>query len=279
MPLGSGSASQPSDHLTTLVSFRAARSAEDRSKCLDFAQQRKAALPGQEAVADAVGFESALQHLPNGYGMEHGKKVDGKSAVTWHPVSISRTEHQVRNGHPAAVIWFTGLSGSGKSTLAHALEKWLFDHGCQTCVLDGDNIRHGLCSDLDFSDDGRKENIRRIGEVAKLMTESGLIAITAFISPFREDRERVRAMMPHGDFLEIYLSCSLDVCESRDVKGLYRRARAGEIPFYTGISSPFEPPERPELVLDTANQTVEECLDLLILLVKSRLGETRLALK
>lgn len=181
-----------------------------------------------------------------------------------HPATITREMRQARNKHRGTVVWFTGLSGSGKSTLAHALEKRLFDIGCQTVVLDGDNIRHGLSSDLTFSETDRHENIRRIGEVAKLFAETGLIAITAFISPFRADRERVRGLMPHGDFFEIYVDCPLEVCEARDVKGLYEKARAGKITAYTGISSPYEPPERPECVVNTAEQTQDVCLRQLI---------------
>lgn len=181
-----------------------------------------------------------------------------------HASSVTREARRARNNHRGVVVWFTGLSGSGKSTLAHALEKRLFDMGCQTVVLDGDNIRHGLCSDLTFSDADRVENIRRIGEVAKLFAESGFIAITAFISPFREDRKRVRGLMPHGDFIEVYVDCPLEVCEGRDVKGLYKKARAGEIKAYTGIDSPYEPPERPECVVNTAAQTLEHCQNALI---------------
>lgn len=181
-----------------------------------------------------------------------------------HASSVTREVRRARNNHRGVVVWFTGLSGSGKSTLAHALEKRLFDMGCQTVVLDGDNIRHGLCNDLTFSDEDRVENIRRIGEVAKLFAEAGFIAITAFISPFREDRKRVRGLMPHGDFIEVYVDCPLEVCEARDVKGFYKKARAGEIKAYTGINSPYEPPERPECVVNTAAQTEEQCQNALI---------------
>lgn len=181
-----------------------------------------------------------------------------------HASSVSREARRMRNNHRGVVVWLTGLSGAGKSTLAHALEQRLFDVGCQTVVLDGDNVRHGLCNDLTFSDEDRVENIRRIGEVAKLFAEAGVIAITAFISPFREDRKRVRGLMPHGDFIEVYVDCPLEVCEQRDVKGLYKKARAGEIKAYTGINSPYEPPERPECVLNTATQTEDQSLDLLL---------------
>jgi len=149
--------------------------------------------------------------------------------IVWHHATVTRERRNQQNSHKSAVIWFTGLSGSGKSTLAHAVEELLHQKGCKTFVMDGDNVRHGLSADLDFSDEDRKENLRRIGEVSKLFIEAGTIVLTAFISPFREDRERVRSLMPHGDFLEVYVDCPMEVCEERDVKGFYRRARAGEV--------------------------------------------------
>ena len=178
--------------------------------------------------------------------------------VIYHQASLTRERRNQSNNHQSVVLWFTGLSGSGKSTLAHVLEEKLFKKGCKTLVLDGDNVRHGLNSNLDFSDNDRKENIRRIGEVAKLMLESGLIVMTAFISPFREDRVAVRNLISNNDFLEIYCKASLKTCEERDVKGLYKRARAGEIKNYTGIDSPYEAPENPELIIDTDKETLEE---------------------
>ena len=178
--------------------------------------------------------------------------------VIYHQASVTRGRRNQSNNHQSVVLWFTGLSGSGKSTLAHVLEEKLFKKGCKTLVLDGDNVRHGLNSNLDFSDDDRKENIRRIGEVAKLMLESGLIVMTAFISPFREDRAAVRNLISNGDFIEIYCKASLKTCEERDVKGLYKRARAGEIKNYTGIDSPYEAPENPELIIDTDKETLDE---------------------
>ena len=177
--------------------------------------------------------------------------------VIYHQASVTRERRNQSNNHQSVVLWFTGLSGSGKSTLAHVLEEKLFNKGCKTLVLDGDNVRHGLNSNLDFSDDDRKENIRRIGEVAKLMLESGLIVMTAFISPFREDRAAVRNLISNSDFIEIYCKASLKTCEARDVKGLYKRARAGEIKNYTGIDSPYEVPENPELIIDTDNETLD----------------------
>ena len=178
--------------------------------------------------------------------------------VIYHQASVTRERRNQSNNHQSVVLWFTGLSGSGKSTLAHVLEEKLFNKGCKTLVLDGDNVRHGLNSNLDFSDDGRKENIRRIGEVAKLMLESGLIVMTAFISPFREDRVAVRNLISNNDFIEIYCKASLKTCEARDVKGLYKRARAGEIKNYTGIDSPYEAPDNPELIIDTDKETLDE---------------------
>ena len=178
--------------------------------------------------------------------------------VIYHQASVTRERRNQSNNHQSVVLWFTGLSGSGKSTLAHVLEEKLFNKGCKTLVLDGDNVRHGLNSNLDFSDDDRKENIRRIGEVAKLMLESGLIVMTAFISPFREDRVAVRNLISNSDFIEIYCKASLKTCEARDVKGLYKRARAGEIKNYTGIDSPYEAPENPELIIDTDKETLDE---------------------
>lgn len=184
-----------------------------------------------------------------------------KTANTvWHTATIRREHRQQQNGHGSAILWFTGLSGAGKSTLAHAVEERLHQLGCRTYVLDGDNVRHGLCGDLGFSAQDRSENIRRIGEVAKLMIDAGVIALTAFISPFRADRERVRGMVMHGEFIEIYCHCPVEVCETRDVKGLYQRARAGEVKDFTGISSPYEAPLKPELTVDTATQPLDACV-------------------
>jgi adenylylsulfate kinase len=168
------------------------------------------------------------------------------------------------NKHRAKLLWFTGLSGSGKSTLAHALEEELYQRGCRTYVLDGDNVRHGLCGDLGFSDSDRTENIRRIAETAKLFVDAGVLSLTAFISPFREDRDRARGLFPHGDFIEVFVDCPLDVCESRDVKGLYKRARAGEIKEFTGISSPYEPPFKAEIIIQTADREVADCVNEII---------------
>lgn len=188
----------------------------------------------------------------------------------YHNATVTRERRNQLNDHKSVVIWFTGLSGSGKSTLAHSVEEELHNLGCRTFVLDGDNVRHGLSSNLNFSDDDRKENIRRIGEAAKLMMESGVIAMTAFISPFKKDRNLVRQLLPQGDFIEIYCNASLEACESRDVKGLYKRARAGEIKNYTGIDSPYEAPDTPELIIDTEKESLEESVAKVMDFLKSK---------
>jgi adenylylsulfate kinase len=178
--------------------------------------------------------------------------------IIWHHSAVTRKLRNKQNNHKSVVLWFTGLSGSGKSTLAHALEEKLHQMGCRTIVLDGDNIRHGLCKDLDFSDKGRKENIRRISEVAKLFIESGVITLTAFISPFKEERDKVRRLLSDEDLIEIYVKCPISVCETRDVKGMYKKAKANEIKDFTGISSPYEAPESPGLIVDTDKETLDE---------------------
>ena len=187
------------------------------------------------------------------------RKEPGNQHTIWHEPTVRRADRARLNGHRSVILWFTGLSGSGKSTLAHALEEQLHARGARTYVLDGDNVRKGLNRDLGFSDADRTENIRRIGEVAKLMLDAGLIVMTAFISPFRKDRQIVRDLVPVGEFVEIFCDAPLEVCEGRDVKGLYKKARAGQIPEFTGISSPYEAPQSAELVLDTARRSVEEC--------------------
>jgi adenylylsulfate kinase len=190
--------------------------------------------------------------------------------IRWHNSLVTRKNRETQNGHKSAILWFTGLSGAGKSTLAHAVEKKLHDIGCKTFVFDGDNVRHGLCADLGFSRDDRIENIRRIGEMAKLFTEAGVIALTAFISPFRTDRERVRNLVPSGDFIEIYCRCPLETCEDRDVKGLYAKARQGLIQDFTGISSPYEVPENPELTLDTGIMPLDVCVQEVLFLLQRK---------
>lgn len=190
--------------------------------------------------------------------------------VTWHPGAITRERRKNLNGHRSAVLWFTGYPSSGKSTIAHALEKRLYELSFRTFVMDGDNIRHGLCGDLGFSEKDREENIRRIGEVAKLFVEAGVIVLAAFVSPFRRDRERARGLLLHGDFLEIYCRCPLAVCEERDPKKLYERARAGGIKEFTGVSSPYEEPINPELILDTNILAVEGCVERICALMTGR---------
>jgi len=177
--------------------------------------------------------------------------------VVWHHAQVSRAEQEARHGHKSAVLWFTGLSASGKSTLANAVAGALFQNGIHTYVLDGDNIRHGLNKDIGFTPQDRVENIRRIGEVAKLLVDAGELTLTAFISPYREDRDKAR-QINGDDFIEIYVKCDLEVCEQRDPKGLYKKARAGEIPNFTGVSAPYEEPLNAELTIDTSHETLEE---------------------
>jgi len=177
---------------------------------------------------------------------------------------VSRAQRRALLGHGAATLWFTGLSGSGKSTICNAAERRLVERGVLAYVLDGDNVRSGLCADLGFAPEDRTENIRRIGEVARLFNDAGAIVLTAFISPYRADRARARAIVSRGEFIEIFVDAPLDVCEARDVKGLYRRARAGEIDEFTGISAPYEPPEKPELRLASASEDVDSCVSRVI---------------
>lgn len=190
----------------------------------------------------------------------------------WQGQSVSMEDRERLGGHAAAVLWFTGLSGSGKSTLASAVERRLHALACRTFVLDGDNLRHGLCSDLGFSSADRHENIRRAGEVAALFVQSGAIVLSALISPFESDRARARRLVPEGRFFEIYCNANVDECERRDVKGLYRRARSGEVRDFSGISSPYEAPDAPELVLHTARDSVEQCVEGVIAMLQARLG-------
>ena len=194
-----------------------------------------------------------------------------KSFVIPQIHKINKEDRNKLTGNNSFVVWFTGLSGSGKSTLANFLEQKLHEKGILTYILDGDNIRSGLNKDLDFSDAGRKENIRRIGEVAKLMTDAGVVVLTAFISPFREDRQTVRDLLDKNDFIEIYVKCDLNVCEERDVKGLYSKAREGKIKDFTGIDSPYEEPENPEFVIDTSENTIEESVEKIYNYLESRL--------
>jgi adenylylsulfate kinase len=182
------------------------------------------------------------------------------SNVVRHEASVTRAHREAQNGHKSGVIWFTGLSGSGKSTLAHAVEEVLHQRGYKTFVLDGDNVRHGLCGDLGFSAQDRQENIRRISEVSKLFMEAGIIVLTAFISPYRVDRDLARQLIGNNDFIEIYCSSQLEICEARDVKGLYKKARSGEIREFTGISSPYEAPINPDILVESGTASVEACV-------------------
>ncbi|HFD13157.1 MAG TPA: adenylyl-sulfate kinase [Crenotrichaceae bacterium] len=180
--------------------------------------------------------------------------------IRWHKPTVTRERRHKKNKHQSFILWFTGLSGAGKSTLAHRVEEILFeDIDCNTFVLDGDNVRHGLCADLGFSLDDRHENIRRIGEMSKLFMQAGVITLTAFISPFRKDRDIVRSMVEEGEFIEIYCNTPLSVCEERDVKGLYQKARNGTVREFTGISSPYEEPLKPEIVVQTGERSLDEC--------------------
>ena len=190
--------------------------------------------------------------------------------IVWHEASVDREARSKQRGHRSVILWFTGLSGSGKSTLANAVNAVLFERGMATYVLDGDNIRHGLCKDLGFSDADREENIRRIGEVAKLFVDAGVITLTAFVSPFRADRDKARALVADGDFIEVYCAADLAVCEDRDPKGLYAKARAGVIKEFTGISSPYEAPEAPELRVDTGSQSLEQSVATVLSLLEER---------
>jgi adenylylsulfate kinase len=184
--------------------------------------------------------------------------------ITWHASHVTRAERERLLGQRGVTVWLTGLSGSGKSTIAVGAERELVRRGRLAYVLDGDNIRHGLNKNLGFSPADRTENIRRIGEVAKLFTDAGVIAMTSFISPYRSDRDGVRALLAPGDFVEVHVAATVETCESRDVKGLYQKARRGEIPEFTGISAPYEAPARPELVLDTNRHSVEESVASLV---------------
>ena len=190
--------------------------------------------------------------------------------ITWQQADIDRTARETLMGQLGTVIWYTGLSGSGKSTLANAVERALHERGVHSYLLDGDNVRHGLNRDLGFSPADREENIRRIGEVAHLFAEAGLVAMTAFISPYRKDRELARALNEDGRFIEVWCRCSVEACEARDPKGLYKKARAGVIPEFTGVSAPYEEPEAAELVVDTGKLTLEESVAAVVAYLEDR---------
>ena len=190
--------------------------------------------------------------------------------ITWHETTIMKYDRRKRNGHGSCVIWFTGLSGSGKSTIANAVSNELFQRGISEYVLDGDNIRHGINTDLGFSEHDRTENIRRIGEVAKLFVDSGKIVTTAFISPFRSDRKRVRELFEEGEFIEVFVNCPLEECERRDPKQLYAKARRGEIKDFTGIDSPYEAPEQAEITIHSATLSVDEAVEQVLRYLKEK---------
>lgn len=195
-------------------------------------------------------------------------KVDPN--IIRHPVLVTRAHREAQQGHRGVVVWLTGLSGSGKSTLAYSVESVLHANGCQTVVLDGDHVRHGLCRDLGFSPEDRRENIRRVGEVAKLFMETGDIVLTAFISPYRADREDVRKLVGSEDFIEVYCDAPIEVCESRDPKGLYKKARLGQIMEFTGVSSPYEVPHNAEMVVNSGTLSVGECVRQIIKKISTR---------
>ncbi|TMX58533.1 adenylyl-sulfate kinase [Vibrio rotiferianus] len=190
--------------------------------------------------------------------------------IVWHQHSVDKQFRAGLKKQKPAVLWFTGLSGAGKSTVAGALENRLAELGYHTYLLDGDNVRHGLCSDLGFSEQDRRENIRRIGELAKLMADAGLIVLSAFISPHRAERQLVRDLLPEGEFIEVFVNASLEVCEGRDPKGLYKKARAGEIPNFTGIDSEYQAPANPEIDLPAGEKSVEELVELCLIDLKQR---------
>lgn len=192
------------------------------------------------------------------------------SNITKHKATVTRTHREALNGHRSINLWFTGLSGSGKSTLAHAVEEYLHHLGCRTYVFDGDNVRHGLCQDLGFSMPERKENLRRIAETIKLFLDIGVISLTAFISPLKIDRDMVKEIIGREDVIEVFCDCPLEICEQRDVKGLYKKARAGEIKNYTGISSPYEIPPNPDLKIDTGNLPLSQCLEVVTNFLRKR---------
>ena len=198
------------------------------------------------------------------------KIQNSKSNIVWHSHKITKQDRISIKGHKPCIIWFTGLSGSGKSTIANALEERLNKMKIHTYLLDGDNIRHGLNKDLGFSIEDRKENIRRISEVAKLFVDAGLIVITAFISPLRENRNFARSLVEKDEFIEVYVDTPIEICEQRDPKGLYKKARKGEIKEFTGIDSPYEPPENPEIHIKTEDLTIEESVEKIIKYLKDR---------
>lgn len=190
--------------------------------------------------------------------------------IIWHNVQVNRFDRNRLNSHKSGMVWFTGLSASGKSTIAHTVEKRLFDRGIRTYVLDGDNVRHGINSNLGFSREDRRENLRRIAEFAKLFVDAGIVVLAAFISPYKEDREYIRSRLDGDNFLEVWVRCPVEVCEERDPKGLYKKARAGIIKNYTGIDAPYEEPESPDLILDTGDFKLDDCVNKVFELFEKR---------
>jgi len=190
--------------------------------------------------------------------------------IVWHNYAVNKSQRSEQKGHKPVILWFTGFSGSGKSTVAGALESALHQQGVHTYLLDGDNVRHGLCKDLGFSDEDRVENIRRVGELSKLMVDAGLVVLTAFISPFQAERDMVRNLVGDGEFIEVFLDTPLDVCEQRDPKGLYKKARAGEIKHFTGIDSDYQVPVSPEIRIDTSANSLEQSVQQLVAYLKDK---------
>ncbi len=199
-----------------------------------------------------------------------GAIMNREKNITWEDGYIKREDRERLHGHKGAVVWFTGLSASGKSTIAKHLERLLFNKGCSTYVFDGDNVRHGLCADLGFSPEDRKENIRRIGEMVKLFVDAGIIALTAFISPYRKDRERIKSLFNDNRFIEVYVKCPVEICEKRDKKGIYEKAIKGEIKEFTGISAPYEPPKEPDIIIESDKTTPLESAKRIFKLLKER---------
>jgi len=197
-------------------------------------------------------------------------ETEKNNNIVWHQPSIAKRDREKLFRQRGVALWLTGLSGSGKSTLAHEVENRLFERGCHTYVLDGDNVRHGLNSDLGFSPEDRQENIRRLAELVHLFTDAGIIVLTAFISPYKSDRQRARSLLGDGEFIEIFCRCGLEECENRDPKGLYKKARTGEIEAFTGISAPYEEPEQPEIIVDTARLSVASCAEKIIAYLESK---------
>jgi len=198
------------------------------------------------------------------------EKIAQNNHITWFDGYVSCKDRERLHGHRGAVIWFTGLSASGKSTIAHLVEKELHSRGCSTYVLDGDNVRHGLCSDLSFRPEDRAENIRRIGEMIKLFVDAGIIVLTAFISPYRRDRQKVRSLIGDGQFLEVYVACPAEVCATRDKKGIYAKAKSGLIKEFTGISAPYEAPENPDLVIHSYKEDALQATKRVLNLIEQR---------